>query len=218
MVNSDDPSNDYASLQSYYNYRTASREPQPPSEQPVPARFSNSGEIFQQPLLRRVDTPPGSLEPKLPAGAKISGIRFLTHLHAQTHVPPLYHTRQRVRAHDSFSGSRTSSPESPAADLLAYLPGSMIQHLHLHFFLCFVSSNCTFLGFLDFSNTQRHLQDFESCFSYDLLLFGFYGYQRFNLFSHFGCICYYYIREISYIPRLHSNIQICIHCVCCPDR
>ena len=28
-----------------------------------------------------------------------------------------------------------------------------------------MSNNCTFLGFLDFSDTQRHLQDFKSCFA-----------------------------------------------------
>ena len=120
-----------------------------------------SGEIFQQPLLRRVDTPLGSSEPELPAGTKISGIRFLTRLHAS----PLFLTRRRVRAHDSFSDRQTSPPESPATDLLAAVPGFLIQHLHLHFFLCFVSDNYTCLGFLDFSDTQRHLQDFGSCFA-----------------------------------------------------
>ena len=180
MVNFDDPSNDCASLQSYYSHRTASREPQPPSEQSVTRKIS--AEIFRQPLLCRMDTPPGLLELKLLVGAKISGIRFLMRLHALTQASPLSHTHRRLRACDSFSGRRTSPPESPAADLLAYLLGSLIQHMHLHFFLCFVSDSCTFLGFPDFSDTQRHLQDFGSCFSCDLLLFGFYDYQRFNLF------------------------------------
>ena len=35
----------------------------------------------------------------------------------------------------------------------------------LHFSLSFVSESCTFLDFLDFSDTQRHLQDFGSCFA-----------------------------------------------------
>ena len=131
-------------------------------------------------------------------------------------------TRWQVRACDSVSGRRTSPPESPVINLLAYVPGFLIQHLHLHFFLCFVSNSYTFLGFLDFSNTQQHLQDFESCFileisySCDLLLFGIYSYQRFNVFSHFGCIYCYCIGEISCIPLMHSSIQICIHCVCTP--
>ena len=105
------------------------------------------GKIFRQPLLQHVDTPPGSSEAKLPAGAKISGIRFLTRLHTQAHTMPL-------PARDSFFGHRTSPPESPTVDLLVYIPGFLIQHLHLHFFLCFVSDSCTFLGFLDFSDTQ----------------------------------------------------------------
>ena len=109
-----------------------------------------SGEIFQQPLLWRMDTPPGSPEPELPADAKISGIRFLMRLHAL----PLSLTRHRVRACDRFFGRRTSPPESPFANLLAYVPGFLIQHLHLHFFFFFVSGSGTFLGFLDFSYTQ----------------------------------------------------------------
>ena len=121
------------------------------------------GEIFRQPLLRHVDTPPRLSEPKLPFGAKIFGIRFLTRLHVQAHALSLSLTRQRVRAIDRFSGRRTSPPESPAANLLAYIPGFTIQHLHLHFFLCFVFGSYTFLGFLDFSDTQRHLQGFGSC-------------------------------------------------------
>ena len=47
---------------------------------PLAENFSN--EIFRQPLLRRVDTPQGSLEPKLLIGAKIFSIKFLMRLHA----------------------------------------------------------------------------------------------------------------------------------------
>ena len=57
-------------------------------------------------------------------------------------------------ARDSFFSHRTLPPESSAADLLAYLTSFLLQHLNLHFFLYFVSGRCTFLGFLDFSNTQ----------------------------------------------------------------
>ena len=124
-----------------------------------------SGESFWQPLLQRVDTLLGSPEPKLPAGAKISDIRFLTRLHAQAHASQLSFTCRRVRACDSFSGRRTLPPQSPATDLLAYRLGFLLQHLNLHFFLCFVFGRCTFLGFLNFSDTERHLQDFRSCFS-----------------------------------------------------
>ena len=118
---------------------------------PSPKKISSK--IFWQPLLRCVDTPPESLERELPRQCK-------NLQHQVPHAPPL-----RVRAHDSFSSSRTSPLESPTADLLVYVPGFLIQHLHLHFFLCFVSDSCTFLGFLDFSDTQRHLQDFGSCFA-----------------------------------------------------
>ena len=120
-----------------------------------PSSEKFSDEIFRQPLLRRVDTLPGSPKPKLLARAKISSIRFLTR-------KP---THRRVRARDRFSGPWTSPPESPAFDLLAYLPGFLLKHLNLHFFLCFVSGSCTFMGFLDFSDTQQHLQDFGSCFA-----------------------------------------------------
>ena len=81
-----------------------------------------------------------------PPVQKISSIRFLTLLHAL----PLSLTCRRLRARDSFFSRWTSPPESPVVDLLAYLPGFLLQHLNLHFFLCFVSDHYTFLGFLDF--------------------------------------------------------------------
>ena len=80
--------------------------------------------------------------------------RCPSHTAAIPHMPPLSLSRRCLRAHDSFSGRRTSPHESPAADLLAYVPSFLIQHLHLHFFLCFVSDSYTFLGFLDFFDTQ----------------------------------------------------------------
>ena len=141
MVNSGDPSKNCASLQSYYSRRKASWEPQQQSKQPV------AGKFFRQPLLQRVGTPPRSPEAKAPLRCK--NLR-----HYVPHAPPLSLTCRRVRARNNFSDGRTSSPESPAANLLAYIPGFLVQHLNLHFFLYFVSSNCTFLGFLDFSNTQ----------------------------------------------------------------
>ena len=79
-------------------------------------------------LLRCVDTSLGSPELKLPVGAKISGSKSLTILHAQIHMP--------LWACGSFSDHQTSPPELPAADLEAYVLGFLIQHLH--YFLFFV--------------------------------------------------------------------------------
>ena len=87
MVNSDDPPNYCASLQSYYSHCKASREPQATSEKPVAIKFS-------RPDFPTTLTP----ERKLRADAKISGIRFLTGLHAQVHKPSLSLTRRRVIA------------------------------------------------------------------------------------------------------------------------
>ena len=142
VVNSDDPSNDCASLQLYYSCRKASQEPQPSSKQPVAEK------IFRQPLLRRVDTPPGSLEPKLPTDAKISSSRSLTRLHAQVHTPPqtgpCASVVPHVPARGSFSGRRTSPPELPVDDLQAYVPGFLIQHLHHPLFSIFLFGDIYF--------------------------------------------------------------------------
>ena len=202
--------------------RKASQEPQPRSEKPV------AGKKFRQDV-------PATLTPTRGHSTRITGAkaprRCKNLRHQVPHAPQLSLTRRCERARDSFSDLYTSSPESPTVDLLAYVPGFLIQHLHLHFFLCFVSNSCTFLGFLDFptpNNIYRILRVvlpplapcsiLQISYRCDLLLFGFYGYQRFNLFSHFSCIYYYHIGEISCIPLLHSSIQICIHYVCCPDR
>ena len=95
-----------------------------------PSSGSFFGEIFQQPLLRRVDTPPGSPEPELSVGGRFSGNRTLMRLHTQSHAPLLSLTRRHVRARGYFSGRHTSPPESPAVDLQAYAPGFLVQHLH----------------------------------------------------------------------------------------
>ena len=134
MVNSGDPSNNCASFQSYYNRRKASREPQPLSKQPVTRKD------FPVTLTQRVDTLPGSSEPKLPAGAKISGSKSLTRLHVQAHASLLSLMRWHLRVRGSFFGCRTSPPESPVADLRAYVLGFLIQHLHHPLLSIFLSS------------------------------------------------------------------------------
>ena len=146
MVNSSDPSNNCASLQSYYSRLKASRELQPSSEQPVTGRFFC--EIFWQPLLQRVDTPPGLPEPKLLVGAKISGNRSLTCLHTLS----LSLTCQHVRARGSFSSRRTSPPESLATNLQAYVPGFLIQHMHPPLLSIFLFGNICFQILFYFSS------------------------------------------------------------------
>ena len=53
---------------------------------PLGSHSHRRSKIFWQPLLRRVDTPPGSLELKLPIGEKISSGRSLTLLFVQAHA------------------------------------------------------------------------------------------------------------------------------------
>ena len=136
MVNSGNPSNDCASLRSYYNHRKASQEPQPPSEQPTARNFFS--EIFLQPQLRCVDTPLGSPKPILPTNGRIFGNRCPT--------------RRRMRARGFFSDRRTSSLELRAADLQAYVPGFLIQHLNHPLLSISFSEGIYFKLLLDFSS------------------------------------------------------------------
>ena len=107
-----------------------------------------SGKIFRQPLLRRVDTPLGSLEPELPVGAKISGSKSLTILHAQVHM--------LLWARGSFYDRQTSPPESPTADLEAYVPSFLIQNLHRPLLSIFLSDDIYFHILFYFVVKVRH--------------------------------------------------------------
>ena len=114
-----------------------------------PSSENFSSKIFQQPLLRPVDTPTRSLEPKLPTGAKISGIRSLMRLHTLS----MSLTCRRVRARGSFPNRRTSPPESPATNLQAYVPGFLIQHLHHPLLSIFLSDSIYFKILFYFSDS-----------------------------------------------------------------
>ena len=171
-----------------------------------------------------MDTPLGSPKPKLLTGAKRSNIKFLTRYHCPSRAGALV----RVTA-SPIAGLHHLSRLSPI-----YLPISLVFYSNTC--ICTLSSVLcptvvlfwVFLIFPTPNNIYKYsgvvLSPLAPCFifqisySCDLLLFGFYGSQRFNIFSHFECICCYYIGEISCMPLLHSSIQICIHCVCCPDR
>ena len=184
-----------------------------------PSRENFSDEIFQQPLLRHVDTPLGSPKPKLPAGAKISCIRFLKRLHA----PPLSLTRRRVRVRDSYSGRQTSPPESPVARSTSLSPWFSTPTPESTLFPLFCVRQLYFSGFFFIFPTPIDIYKISGVvlppiapyfilqisYSCDLLLFYFYGYQRFNLFSYFGSIYCYYIEEISCIPLCteHPNLH-----------
>ena len=103
--------------------------------------------IFRQPLLQRMDTPPSSPEPELLIDEKISNNRSLTRPPGASIVP---------HAHGSFFDRRTSPPESPAADLQAYVPGFLIQHLHHPLCPFFSPTSYTFRFFLFFIKVRYH--------------------------------------------------------------
>ena len=150
MVNSDNPSNNCVPLRSHYSHCKASLEQQPPSKQPAAGNFFRKD--FWQPQLRRVDTPLGLPEPSLPTGGRISGNRCPMRRHVHISPPPLFLTSRGVRAGGFFSDRRISSPESPAADLQAYVPSFMIQHLHHPLLSIFLSDDIYFQLLLDFSS------------------------------------------------------------------
>ena len=132
MVNSSDPSNNCASLHSYCNCRKASRGAIATIEtthrrKNFPTRFSdnpysNAWTLYQD--RRNLSSPP--VQKSLAAG------------------PSSASTCQHMRARGSFSSRRTSPPESPTADLQAYVPGFLIQHLHHSLLFIFSPPSYTF--------------------------------------------------------------------------
>ena len=96
MVNSNDPFNDCASLQSYYTCRKASREPQPPSEQPVDNPYSGAWTLHQD--RRSLSSPSEQKSPV--AGLSRSSMRRPTRqcmaaspvakLHHSSRLPPIF--------------------------------------------------------------------------------------------------------------------------------
>ena len=151
MVNSSDPSNNCASLRSHRHHRN-----NPPSE-------TFSDEIFRQPQLRRVDTPPRLPKPAFLVSGRISGNRCPTRHHAQNHSPPLSLTRRRVRAHGFFSSYRTSSLATNLSlcTWFSYpTPTSPLLSI-------FLSSGIYFQPLLDFSSKSDTIEaplTFWSCF------------------------------------------------------
>ena len=178
-----------------------------------------------KPHLWPMTPPSGSSTPNLPVKRDPDMKQGATRLFFNQRLPPHVDTRPTFRQHCS----PTWVVPPRRASLAPWFP---YPKPTTALFLSFVSNNCAFLDFLDFFDTQRHLQDFRSCFAPSSscvssfkslivvvsLFFGFYGCSKFNIFSHFGCICYFYNGEISYVPSLHSSIQTYTCCICCPDR